>query len=282
VNVESKKLFNQLVNALAIDDSKDEKQSIVYWLMQHKLGLSRADIVANKSVEAGDDLFVEIVRRLNNDEPLQYILEESEFYGRKFLITPDVLIPRPETELLVREVAGLFKSYSTTSIVDIGTGSGCIAITLALELPRARVEATDVSPNALVIAIKNASRLGATIATRIHNILTEPLNLNNLDAVVSNPPYVLNSERPTMQKRVVEFEPDMALFVSDSDPLQFHKVISDKAAHSLRTEGLLALEINERLGRESAAVLTERGFNDVAVIKDLDHKDRFVIGRKAI
>jgi release factor glutamine methyltransferase len=278
--VESKILFNQLLSALTTEDSKDEKESLVYWVMQNKLGVTRSDILANKQVKAADEVFV-IIKRLNGNEPLQYILGEAEFFGRSFLITPDVLIPRPETELLVLEAMQNLKSVKNPSIIDIGAGSGCIGVTLAIELPQARVVATDVSSSALAVAEQNASRLGATLITQLHNILLEPLDHDALDAVVSNPPYVLNSERPAMQKRVVEFEPGLALFVSDSDPLQFHKVIADKATHSLAPGGFIALEINERLGKASASTLTERGFNDVRIIKDLDQKDRIVSGRKA-
>jgi release factor glutamine methyltransferase len=280
VNAESKKLFKQLLSALAVEDCLDEREAIVFWLMQSKLGLSRADVLANKTVDTDERGLADVIKRLNNHEPLQYILGEAEFYGRKFLITPDVLIPRPETELLVQEALDRLRLTKNPSIVDIGVGSGCIAITLALELSGANVAATDVSPNALVVAQKNASRLNAKLETRIHNILTEALGVAGLDAIVSNPPYVLNSERSTMQKRVREFEPHLALFVDDSDPLQFHKAIADKAQHTLIPGGFIILEINERLGPASASVLSERGFNDVKIIQDLDRKDRLVGGRK--
>jgi release factor glutamine methyltransferase len=280
VNVESKKLFKQLLEALTIDDPNDEKETIIYWLMQHKLGLSLADILANKQVQSDDDIFADAIARLNNDEPLQYVLGETEFFGRTFLVTPNVLIPRPETELLVRHVIDQLKTAPRPSIIDIGTGSGCISVSLALGLPGSRVEATDVSLPALGIAKQNAARLGASVTIRQHNILAEPL-VGGLDAVVSNPPYVLNTERSTMQKRVTDFEPSLALFVTDADPLQFHKAIADKANQALKPGGLITLEINEQLGPESAVVLAERGFIEVMIMKDLARKDRFVTGRKA-
>lgn len=278
---DSKQLFQQLLRNLTTDDSREEKEAILLWLLESKLSLSRAEIMAGKKVRADQSLFDEIVYRLNNHEPLQYILEEGEFYGRKFRVDQSVLIPRPETELLVKIVVDHFQGIKQEiRLLDIGTGSGCIAITLALELPSVTVIATDIRSDALGIAKENAKRLTANIQFQIHDILNDTISMGGLDAIVSNPPYILENEKTLLQKRVVEYEPAQALFVPDSNPLLFHRAIAEKAKQSLRKGGLLLTEINERLGKDTAALFKSLGYAEVKILKDLSGKDRIVIGRK--
>jgi len=278
---DSKQLFQQLLRNLTTDDSREEKEAILLWLLESKLALSRAEIMAGKKVRADQSLFDEIVYRLNNHEPLQYILEEGEFYGRKFRVDQSVLIPRPETELLVKIVVDHFQGIKQEiRLLDIGTGSGCIAITLALELPSATVIATDIHSDALGIAKENAKRLTANVQFQIHDILNDTISMGGLDAIVSNPPYILENEKTLLQKRVVEYEPAQALFVPDSNPLLFHRAIAEKARQSLRKGGLLLTEINERLGKDTAALFKSLGYAEVKILKDLSGKDRIVIGRK--
>lgn len=278
---DSKQLFQQLLRNLTTDDSREEKEAILLWLLESKLALSRAEIMAGKKVRADQSLFDQIVYRLNNHEPLQYILEEGEFYGRKFRVDQSVLIPRPETELLVKMVVDHFQgSKQEIRLLDIGTGSGCIAITLALELPSATVIATDIRGDALGIAKENAKRLTANVQFQIHDILNDAISMGALDAIVSNPPYILENEKNLLQKRVVEYEPARALFVPDSNPLLFHRAIAEKAMQSLRKGGLLLTEINERLGKDTAVLFKSLGYAEVQILKDLSGKDRIVIGRK--
>ena len=278
---DSKQLFQQLLRNLTTDDSREEKEAILLWLLESKLALSRAEIMAGKKVRADQSLLDQIVYRLNNHEPLQYILEEGEFYGRKFRVDQSVLIPRPETELLVKIVVDHFQGIKQEiRLLDIGTGSGCIAITLALELPSVTVIATDIHSDALGIAKENAKRLTANVQFQIHDILNDTISMGGLDAIVSNPPYILENEKTLLQKRVVEYEPAQALFVPDSNPLLFHRAIAEKARQSLRKGGLLLTEINERLGKDTAALFKSLGYAEVKILKDLSGKDRIVIGRK--
>ena len=278
--VDSRRLFQQLLRDFTTDDSRTEKEAILFWLLENKFALSRAEIIAGKKVRVDQSLLNGFIHRLNKNEPLQYILEEAEFYGRKFRVGPAVLIPRPETELLVKMVVDHFQgNKQEITLLDIGTGSGCIAITLALELPFATVLATDISSDALGIAKENAKRLTANVQFQIQDILNDTLSMGQLDAVVSNPPYILENERILLQKKVVEYEPAQALFVPDSNPLLFHTAIAEKARQSLKPGGLLLTEINESLGKETAALFRSFGYTDVKIIKDLDGKDRVVIGR---
>lgn len=277
--VNSKQLFQKLLRDFTTEDSRAEKEAIILWLLESKLGLSRTVIMANKEVKFDQTFLDQSIHRLNNHEPLQYILEEAEFYGRKFRVVPAVLIPRPETELLVKLVVDHFQGKQKIRLLDIGTGSGCIAISLALELRSSTVFATDISRDALGIAKENAKHLKAKVQFDVHDILNDTISMGQLDAVVSNPPYILESEKTLLQKKVIGFEPAQALFVHDSNPLLFHKAIAEKARQSLKPGGLLLTEINENLGKETAALFRSFGYTDVKIIKDLDGKDRAVIGR---
>lgn len=268
-------LFDHLLNALTLSVDHGEKRAMVLWLMEERIGLSVLDVQAGKPTAHDPSDLAEDIKRLNTNEPLQYVLGYAWFYGRRFQVTPDVLIPRPETELIVQFITDqLGKSFSG-SLLDIGTGSGCIAVTLALELPKATIFATDVSSKALAVAQRNADHLGASVTFLDHNILVDPI-ADQLDVIVSNPPYILEREMATMGINVTGFEPHGALFVPDTDPLIFHRTIAQKAMTALKPGGLLAMEINEALGEATAAVLREAGYMEVVVHRDLDNKNRFV------
>jgi release factor glutamine methyltransferase len=221
----------------------------------------------------------EIVSRINGSEPIQYVLGESFFYGRIFNVNPAVLIPRPETEelihLVINFVRGLDKKRRR--IIDIGTGSGCIAITLALELRDIEVFGTDISPEALVTATANAERLNAKAQFVKHDILNSKLPFS-IDIIVSNPPYIGWDEHSTMSKNVVDYEPKLALFVDGEDPLLFYKAIVIRATESLTPHGLLAVEINERFGQEVKQLFVSNQFYDVEIVQDTFGKDRIVKG----
>ena len=280
MKMDSKLLFQRLMGELTLSESQEEKEAIIYWLLEHQLKLSRAELMTGKAISVDEPNLNSLLHRLNQQEPLQYILGESEFYGRKFLVSPDVLIPRPETELLVKEIVEYGKTRNDISILDIGTGSGCIAISLALELPMASVSATDLSENALTVARNNSQRLRAPVNFILHDILHTELPMVMFDVVVSNPPYIPISERNTLNKNVRDFEPEIALFVNGSDPLQFHKAIASKAMKVLNADGLLIIEIHESFGHETASVFEAAGLNQVRIIQDLSGKDRFVAGNK--
>ena len=280
MNMDSKLLFQRLMSDLTLSESKEEKEAIVLWVLENQLKLSQAEVMAGKSVTLDEAQLNSLILRLNSHEPVQYVLGESEFYGRKYIVTADVLIPRPETELLVKEIVEHGNPGKAISILDIGTGSGSIAISLALELPLAKVIALDVSERALAVARKNAQQLQAHVNFFFHDILETELPLTNLDVIASNPPYIPIAEKNSLQRNVRDFEPAIALFVNGSDPLQFHKAISKSAMKSLQSGGLLITEIHEAWGHETAAVFESEGLINVNIIKDLFGKDRLVTGIK--
>ena len=261
---------------MKIDESHSEKEAIVHRVMESKWNLSRTAVLAGKEMNIDETDLNEMLERLNQFEPVQYVLGKAPFYGREFSVDQSVLIPRPETEGLVKIIVELFKGKTPLTILDIGTGSGCIAISLALELPFSTVYATDISPAALWIAKKNAEELNANVQFRHHDILNAVFPFDNLDAIVSNPPYIPEHEKAAMKKNVLEYEPASALFVPDSEPFLFYKVIATRAKKSLKPGGLLVMEINENSGSEVIQLLTSHGFKEAIILKDFVDKDRFV------
>lgn len=276
----SKTLFKDFIDSLTLDESYAELESIAYLVFEKVFGLGKTQILTEKEIseESLKGRLKDISSRLNQHEPIQYILGEAHFFGRLFLVNRSVLIPRPETEELVRLVLDHTKGKNNDlTIVDIGTGSGCIAISLALELPTSEIFATDVSGDALKVAMENARRLNADVHFEQHNILENLLPLS-VDVMVSNPPYITTVERGAMPRNVVDFEPDMALFVSDDDPFIFYDTILYRAKESLLPDGLLAVEINERYGSEILRLFTKHGFLSVEIINDVYGKNRIVKG----
>ena len=216
-----------------------------------------------------------IFTRLSRFEPVQYIQGTAPFWHRLFRVTPDVLIPRPETEELVemmlRDVA------PDARILDIGTGSGCIAVSLSAELPRAQVEAWDVSPAALAVARANNEAMQASVTFRQCDVLTyEPTEVERYDVIVSNPPYITEAEKAAMEPNVLEWEPATALFVSDADPLLFYRRIAVLGQRMLSPGGRLYFEINRRFGHETLDLLTRLGYSTLRLIRDLSGNDRIV------
>lgn len=272
----SKELFNELVNRVQLEETRDEIQSIVYLLLEEKLGLSKMDIMTSRKTDPVQKTQLnEYIQRINRHEPIQYILGRAEFYGRPFFVNPSVLIPRPETELLVRLV--LKEKIESPTILDIGTGSGCIAIALALEIPSSEVYAVDISDGALSIAQQNANNLQAAVHFSKKNILTDVTFDQLFDFIVSNPPYIASSEKRNMNANVLNFEPHLALFVSDEDPLIFYKAIANKGKSFLKPGGKIFVEINERFGHETLEVFKTAGYKHVVIEKDLDNKDRLLM-----
>ena len=275
----SKKLFDNLLQQITAYEAQEAKE-IVFWLMEFYLGLRKIDILSDKSFDKAID-WAKIIDRLNTHEPIQYILGETEFYGRRFLVNDSVLIPRPETEELVKYVVDKTlrtQNSKPRTLLDIGTGSGCIAISLAKELPNFRVSAYDISEKALETAKKNAELNKADVTFEKVDILNPSFTIHHspFTIIVSNPPYVTKHEIDRMQKNVLDFEPHLALFVEDSEPLIFYEAIANFAFNNLTDNGLVAVEINETLGEETANVFKRKGFSEVEIIKDIHQKDRFV------
>jgi release factor glutamine methyltransferase len=281
----SKALFLDLVNQIKIDQGLEEIHSVVYILLENLFSISRSDVNAAKEVMIGQEeekKIREMIQRINKHEPIQYILGETEFYGRKFIVNSSVLIPRPETEELVRSILTHVDDAHIIDrkfkILDIGTGSGCISITLALEIPGAVLLATDVTDRALEVAAKNAFCLNAQVQFVKNDILKDEIPFQDLDVVASNPPYIPWNQKESMKNNVVAFEPHLALFVPNDDPLLFYRDIAEKARQALRSTGLLAVEINENFGSDVASLLKDYGYTEVQVVKDLFGKERIVKG----
>lgn len=270
----SKILFHQLQKKITLAEDQEEIKSILYLLLEKEFGLSRTEILAEKEIKAIDTIALEKqIERINQHEPIQYILGEAYFFGRNFLVNPAVLIPRPETELLIRLIKD--EKLTAPSILDIGTGSGCIAVSLALEVPSATVHALDISDKALSIAKENAKQLRACVNFLQLDILTQSPSLTNLDVIVSNPPYVMEKEKGQMSKNVVDHEPHLALFVTDNNPLQFYQVIAEKGRQLLKPNGKIFVEINQQFGKEVAELFKSLGYK-TEIIKDMEGKDRVV------
>ena len=257
---------------------RDEAKAIVRWVLEVRFGLSLTDIVCGKVDELSEAEQAELetmMQRLEKAEPVQYVVGVAEFCGRQFHVEPGVLIPRPETGELCEEILEGLEEREY-QILDIGTGSGCIAITLALEMPQAKVTAWDVSDDALRIAKKNAELLGAEVTFEKQDILKLGEALNQWDVIVSNPPYVCQKERATMAKHVLEHEPHLALFVPDDDPLRFYRAIAQYAKEALKPSGLLYFELNPFYAHETAALLQDLGFAETEIKQDMFGKQRFL------
>ncbi|MDA1028845.1 MAG: peptide chain release factor N(5)-glutamine methyltransferase [Bacteroidetes bacterium] len=258
-----------------IDVSKREWE----WMMESATGATRIQWMIGSVEEIPTrwlDTFHDMVERRLCGEPLQYILGVGAFYGRDFEVGPSVLIPRPETELIVEWALSNTGKSAAPRILDIGTGSGCLAVTLALERPNSQVSALDISEEALVLAAKNAVRLGATVHFEALNILTDTISGGPFDLIISNPPYVPLSERATLQREVVQYEPHLALFAGE-DPLIFYRRIAAISPGLLAPGGLVCVEIHSNYGLEVSQIFEGHGFFQVSIQKDLSKLDRFVV-----
>lgn len=215
------------------------------------------------------------IERLKKAEPIQYILGETEFCDLTFTVNPSVLIPRPETGELVRWIVGE-NSNKETKILDIGTGSGCIAITLAKMLPQASVTAWDISQRAIETAKENNRRNGTNVTFATQDILATIDEKTKYDIIVSNPPYIKEVEKRNMQSNVLDWEPAVALFVPDDDPLLFYREIARKALQLLKSDGKLYFEINREHGEEVCTMLAEYGYTNIELRKDFADNDRMI------
>lgn len=272
----------------ALQELKDtyipqEIQSICRIVYLDVLQFTKIDIHIRKNEildESFVDKFFDIVRLLKMGQPLQYILGETEFSGMKFGLNSSTLIPRPETEELV--LLAKERLSAGKRVLDIGTGSGCIAISLSAACPEAQVTGIDISPEAVETARKNAIRNGVDTEFQIRDILHfEEEEWQPYDLIVSNPPYVRECEKQEMQRQVLDHEPHRALFVPDSDPLLFYRRIAEFGCRYLIPGGYLYFEINEALGNETADLLKKHNYREVQVIKDLFGKDRFIVAQTA-
>lgn len=214
-------------------------------------------------------------------EPVQYAVGRARFMGMDFKVSPAVLVPRPETEGLVDLIADDWNGRTDLSVLDLCTGSGCIAVALARTLPFSDVEAVDVSADALAVARENATALGARVRFVRADVLgIRPERAAGFDIIVSNPPYVCESEKKDMDARVLDYEPHIALFVPDNDPLEFYRPIAEYASQALKKDGMLYFEINPLFASDVAVLLKNTGFADVQIFRDYRAKQRFVRATK--
>ena len=255
--------------------SQAEAENLVFWLFEHHVGLRRSELPLAISSETNRKPLLADFERLLTGEPIQYILGEAPFYGRNFSVSRDTLIPRNETEELVHRILKE-NPKPGLRVLDLGTGTGCIPITLALELKDPEVYALDVSVEALEVARKNAAHLGANVQFLRGDLLAEIPNLALFDVLVSNPPYVPLRDQVEMHVNVLNFEPHLALFVPDEDPLLFYRAIGNWGQQLLKTGGKLYLEIYENLADELVQLLQSLDYTQVKVHEDLNGKNRMV------
>ena len=290
--------YNELWRQLTQVYDDYEAKAIARMVYEIRFGLMPSDLFIGKDTQLSTDdqeLLAEIAQRLLTGEPVQYVLGEAEFGGRTFHVEPGVLIPRPETYELcqwITEDGGLtMEDGRHASILDIGTGSGCIACTLAADIPNAQVTAWDISEEALRIAAENARIMGVEVNFEKRDVLndiqtiyerytndhatTSQQGCCELDIIVSNPPYICEKERMTMERNVLDHEPELALFVPDEDPLLFYRAIAHLAAKALRPGGALYFEINPLYVNEMQQMLSDAGFLNTEVRNDQFGKQRF-------
>ncbi len=274
-------LLQHLTQELTLVYDLTEANSIAWLLVEHELGWNRTQISLRKQEPIRPEIwqkFTPYLLRLQNHEPLQYITGRAYFYDLELQVTPDVLIPRPETEELVQLIIQENKGLPKLQILDVGTGSGCIAIALNKNLPQATVYGMDVSEPALAVARHNAELHHQPINWLQHDIFKSslPLPPQSLHVLVSNPPYVLESEKDQMRRNVLDFEPHLALFVPDTDALIYYQRIAEVAKQLLLPGGKLYFEINEKYAAALEKLLQEYHFQNIRTHTDLFGKDRFV------
>ncbi|RGN51492.1 MULTISPECIES: peptide chain release factor N(5)-glutamine methyltransferase [unclassified Bacteroides] len=240
--------------------------------------LNMLDIYLGRNIKLSEEeltLLEDVLVRLRKQEPIQYIIGSTQFYGLTLQVNEDTLIPRPETaelvDLIIKE-----NGDKALTILDIGTGSGCIAISLALNLPKARVKAWDISEGALRIATANARTLQAKVNFECKDALHATVESESLDIIVSNPPYITEKEKADMEANVLDWEPASALFVPDEDPLLFYRAIATLGKIALKDNGKVYFEINQAFGEDTYRMMSDLGYHQIEVLKDLSGKDRIV------
>ncbi len=281
------KTYQQFWQSLTPLYDAGEAQAIVRTVLDVEYGMTLTDIICGKVNELSSDEernLEEIITRLQNGEPVQYVLGEADFAGRTFHVEPGVLIPRPETAELcqwIEEDVSSLEADERKQILDICTGSGCIAITLGLTLPNSEVTGWDFSEDALRIAQGNVEMLKAgNVRIEYQDALMLPKAAETADIIVSNPPYICEKEKADMEKNVLEHEPSIALFVPDEEPLKFYRAIAEYASSALKSEGALYFEINPIYEKETREMLEELGFKDIETKEDAFGKKRMMKAKK--
>ena len=268
-------MFKEIVQSLTQRYSVGEARALAFIILEDSFGITRLDVYTDKvrkfSVE--EELRLSnILQRLQEGEPLQYILGTAQFCGMTFKVTPDTLIPRPETEELVQWVGCNIEG----NILDAGTGSGCIAVSVAHNNPKAKVTAWDISAEAIDVAKENAKNNHVSIKFEQRDMLTYLPEPKSLDIIVSNPPYICEKERADMEEHVLAHEPATALFVPDNNPLKFYNALAKIGKHALKSGGMIFLEINSAYGAETLALFQNEEFCEAELRKDDYGNDRMI------
>ena len=281
--------YQALWQSLTKRYDEGEAKAIARMAYEECFGLTLSDIYLGKDAQLSADAqteLKEIADRLLQGEPIQYVLGQAHFCGRTFMVNPSVLIPRPETEELCNWIFTQKGRFSLCKILDIGTGSGCIAITLAAEMPDAEITAWDISAEALKVAEENTKRAGVHVSFEqvdaLNTSLTPHLSplTSKYDIIVSNPPYICNKERARMDANVLEHEPHTALFVPDDDPLLFYRAIAQYGLTALRSGGWLYFEINPLYAAALADMLSKMSYHDIEIKEDQYGKQRMIKAKK--
>lgn len=275
-------LTRTLRNRLSPLYGEGEARSMVNLIFHHLKGWSFTDLIINGGVEASPRILEkcdEILRRLLSHEPLQYILGEAYFYGMALEVNRATLVPRPETAELCDIIIDENKNHTDLRVLDVGTGSGAIAIALARNLPYSQVTAIDISQEAVATAQRNSAKLKANVQIELQDIFTYSPNGESFDIIVSNPPYIDESEKSAMERNVLDYEPHTALFVPDSNPLIYYSRILEVAQEALSQNGAIYFEINPRHAQELAMLCRHENFSDVEIVRDSHGKERFIKGR---
>ena len=278
--VKASVLISEIIESIRHLYMEEEAQAIAYRLLDLEFDCSKMDVYMGRELERPFH-WVQIRDRLGNGEPFQYVIQKAFFRSSIFEVNEHTLIPRPETSELVDLVLDKIPTWKINPcILDVGTGSGCIPISIKIESPQAQISAWDISPGAIEMAKKNAIKHQVEIKFVQQDVFSWAETTEFWDIIVSNPPYVLESEAVNMKKHVIEFEPQLALFVPNNDPLKYYKALADFAINSLHTNGWLLLEINRAFGIETVELLKEKGFSEVSLIRDFLDNPRFVIGKR--
>ena len=272
-----KSIANKIHEGLATAYSDGEIKALTRIIATELLGVSQMTFYLKDDITltAGQQTLLDkAIERLKKQEPIQYILGYSDFCGLRFKVTPATLIPRPETSELVEWIVS--ESTGNGSILDIGTGSGCIAVSLAHKLPQSKVTAWDISPDALAVATENSKANGCAVAFEEVDILAYKPTGEQFNIIVSNPPYIKENEKAAMHSNVLDWEPHTALFVPDSDPLLFYRTIAEKGLELLKPGGRIYFEINRAHGKETMEMLAALGYTDIELRKDFAENDRMI------
>ena len=272
-------IVHEIRDALSGIYPPSEALSLAKMLLVEVFDFSTLELYGGKDKEISGkrrDVLDEMIRRLKKNEPIQYIIGVESFCGLTFEVNPSVLIPRPETQELVGWIAGDCEEKEACRILDIGTGSGCIPVSLAHRLPKAEVESWDISEDALQVARRNAERNGVEVLFRQKDVLKASPDEARYDVIVSNPPYIAEKEKVDMEANVLDWEPSIALFVPDEDPLLFYRTIAQLGFSMLKEGGALYFEINRAYGQETIQMLEAMGYKDIELRKDSWGNDRMM------